>query len=142
MIICNTHIFILFILVVLACSVEKFLGQLLNPSHSRDNTKSLTARPPRNSYFNISIFIYPERPFYQAKITSPSKTESASPSPFQPPCSCGTNIRKSFHPRPSQTWMGSQRLEEVGALQSQPGGPAPSVRFQSPSPSSCLESRV
>ena len=30
--------------------VEKFPGQELNPNHSIDNTKSLTPRPPGNSY--------------------------------------------------------------------------------------------
>ena len=34
-----------------ACSLQKFPGLGSNPYHSSDNAKSLTARPPRNSYF-------------------------------------------------------------------------------------------
>ena len=34
---------------VTACSMPKFLGQGLNPSHSSDNAKSLTTRLPGNS---------------------------------------------------------------------------------------------
>ena len=54
-----------FVVVVLfcfgfTCSMQKFLGQGLNPSYSIDNTKSLTNKPPGNStihYFLNSYYL-------------------------------------------------------------------------------------
>ena len=46
------------------CSMRKFLGQGLILSHSSDNAKSLTIRPPGNSkedWFSMFFFTYTHR---------------------------------------------------------------------------------
>ena len=40
------------------CSMQMFLGQGSNLSHSSDNAESLTARPPENSQFNLLTFCF------------------------------------------------------------------------------------
>ena len=68
----NNYVFILYVFFVCLClgfwfflffvcffyfshSMWKFSGKGLNPSHSSDNTESLTARPPGNS--SMSLFL-------------------------------------------------------------------------------------
>lgn len=41
-----------------ACSMQKFLGQGLNPRHSKDKTGSLTARPSGNSLLLFFFFFF------------------------------------------------------------------------------------